>query len=98
MADRAWRWAPVGLGPLGLTLLFGALVAEGHLNLGGGCKDLFAVIPFLAWSLVFLPSYLFLWWRGRTLLRAVGWAAALSTAVVVAAWAVLLVVVSLKLA
>lgn len=97
MAGRSWRWAPVGLGPLGLTLLFGFLVAEGHLNLGGGCKDLFAVIPLLLWSLIFLSAYLLFWWRGRPPLRAAAWAAALSTAGVVAAWAVLFAVESLKL-
>lgn len=97
MAERRWHWVPGGLVPLGLALLFGALVTEGHLNFGGGDKDIFLVLPLLVWSIVFLPVYLVLWWLRRSPGRAAGWAAAISTAVVVLAWIVLFIVVSVRL-
>lgn len=71
--------------PLLLTVLFGWLVMEGILNLGGGEKDVFLVFPLLLWSLVFLCCFLLLWWRRSTLGRTVALSAGIATGFVVAA-------------
>jgi len=79
----------VAFTPLVLTCLVAWLTMEGHLNLGGGCKDAFIVLPLLIWSLVFFVCYLVLWWRGSTFRRLVVTSSVVATAVVVAAWIML---------
>ncbi|MBI4964695.1 MAG: hypothetical protein HY913_15555 [Desulfomonile tiedjei] len=76
----------VAVSPLLFTLLFAWLVMEGHLNLGGGCKDIFVAIPLLVWSLAFLICYVVLWWRGRALGRSVAIASVVATGLVLVAW------------
>jgi hypothetical protein len=71
--------------PLLLTLLFGWLVMEGNLNLGGGEKDVFLLFPLLLWSLVYLCCFLLLWWRRSALGRTVALSAAIATGLVIAA-------------
>lgn len=51
--------------PLLATPVFGHLLAEGLLNLGGGDKDILMVIPWLAWSILHL-GYSILFWIRRT--------------------------------
>ena len=61
-----------GFLPLALTAAFGFLLAEGHLDLGGGEKDIVWVIPCALWSLLYAISSLVLWTRrwplGRSIL------------------------------
>lgn len=65
----------VSLLPLALTPALGFLLAEGYVNLGGGCKDIFAVIPLLVWAFGYFIFSLVFWWKGAALLRAVLYAA-----------------------
>jgi hypothetical protein len=46
------------------------LFAAGHLDLGGGEKDLVWVLPWLSWSLLFAASSFILWHRGWPISRA----------------------------
>ena len=49
--------------PLALTPLLGFFIAEGYLNFGGGEKDLFLLIPWMVWSVVYFVLFLILWRR-----------------------------------
>jgi hypothetical protein len=42
-----------------LTPVWGYLLADGTINLGGGDKDIFILIPYLLWSVLYLASGLF---------------------------------------
>lgn len=75
--------------PLLLTFLIAALLMEGHLNAGGGEKDILLAIPLLLWSLVFLVSSAALGWRGVALGRATAVSAGIATALVVLLWLVI---------
>jgi hypothetical protein len=52
--------------PLALTPLLAILISEGYLNLGGGCKDIILLIPWLLWSLLYSVFFIVLWIRGRS--------------------------------
>ena len=73
----------VAVTPLSLSILFGWLVAGGHLNLGGGEKDIFLAAPLLLWSLVFLFCYIVLWWRGIPFRRLIVISSAVATVLMV---------------
>ena len=46
--------------PLALTPLWGYLLTEGIINLGGGEKDLLVLIPYVLWCLLYLVAGFFL--------------------------------------
>ena len=87
----------LGIAPLLLTGLFGWLVAESYLNLGGGEKEIVLVIPLGVWSLAFLCCYLVLWWRGSATARSVAAASGVATALLLAAGVALFGVSGLRL-
>lgn len=86
----------LALAPFGFTALFGWLTMEGHLNFGGGEKDIFLLIPLLLWSLVWFFSVLVLWWRRSPVERSLKLSAAFATATVVIGWVILFAVALLK--
>ena len=65
MMNRLIRIATAIL-PLALAPLLLWLIAGGHIDLGGGEKDLVWILPWVLWSLVFAVSCFVLWWRGWT--------------------------------
>ena len=67
----------VAVTPLLLTFLFAWFVVEG--DYFGNDKDIVLVVPLLAWSLVFLLTFIILWWRKFTLGRSVVISAAVAT-------------------
>jgi hypothetical protein len=80
----------LALVPLALTPLWGFLLGEGYVNLGAGCKDILALIPWVVWALGFLAS-LVCWRRGTPLLKTLGYAAAGATGFMVSLWLVLFI-------
>ena len=72
----------IALLPLLLTASF-AWLLSGRFSLSGGEKDIFLALPLLLWSLLFLCSYLALWWRKATNGRAVSVSAAVATGLTV---------------
>ncbi len=80
----------LAVAPLLLTLLFGWLMMEGHLNFGSGEKDVFLVLPLLLWSLVYLCSCLVMCVRRSPLVRSLVLSASVATGGVVVAWLLLL--------
>ncbi|MBM4284208.1 MAG: hypothetical protein FJ128_03010 [Deltaproteobacteria bacterium] len=70
----------LGLLPLALTPAVFFLLAEGYLNLGGGCKDIWAAVPWGLWSLNYFVIWLLCWRRGTSLPRSLAWAAGGATA------------------
>lgn len=64
--------------PLLITIAAAWAVTLGPLSLGGGEKDIFLVLPFAIWSILFAVSSVVLWWRGMALARASKLAALLS--------------------
>ena len=89
--NRLFRIATAIL-PLALAPLLLWLIAGGHVDLGGGEKDLIWILPWVLWSLVFAMSCLFLWHRGwphsRSLLRSaiIGFGSVLLAGIVLAAF------------
>ena len=73
----------IALGPLLLTLLLGWLTVGG-MSLGAGEKDVFLLLPLLAWSLFFLVAYSVQWRRGAASMRGALWAAMVATALLLA--------------
>ncbi|MFC1885283.1 hypothetical protein ACFL2O_10990 [Thermodesulfobacteriota bacterium] len=49
--------------PISLTPLWGYLIADGHLNFGGGEKDLFLLIPWMVWSFLYMLIFIIGWIR-----------------------------------
>lgn len=89
------RW-PGGLLPLALTPLWALAIGEGMVDLGGGDKDVFWLLPWTLWSLVFLVAFAPRWrWRGGCA-RRLAVAAGIATAAVFAVWLGLLGVVGLS--
>lgn len=68
----------IALAPLLLTLLLGWLTVRG-LSLGAGEKDVFLMLPLLAWALVFFFACCVYWWRGAEPMRAALRAAVVAT-------------------
>jgi hypothetical protein len=75
--------------PLLITVLLAWLVMAGYLNLGGGEKDIFLVVPLLIWSMVYLCCFLALWLRRSSIGRSVAVSAGFATGLVVIAFVVL---------
>ena len=76
--------------PLALTPLLGFLISEGYLNLGGGCKDIILLIPWLLWSLVYSLFFIVLWIRGRSFGRLIAYSIAGASGVIVLVWIIML--------
>ncbi len=76
--------------PLALTPLWGFLISEGYLNLGGGCKDIILLIPWLLWSLFYSVFFIVLWIRGRSLGQLTAYSVAGASGVIVLVWIVML--------
>jgi hypothetical protein len=75
--------------PLALTPVLGFLISDGYLNLGGGCKDIILLIPWLLWSLVYSLFFIVLWIRGRSLGRLTAYSIAGASGVIVLVWIML---------
>lgn len=76
--------------PLLLTPVFGFLLAEGHLNLGGGEKDLLLLLPWLLWSILFILCGALLRKRPVSYGRWLGTSLAYSFGIIALLWAALL--------
>jgi hypothetical protein len=70
--------------PLILTPALGFLLAEGHVDLGGGEKDALWVLPWAIWSLLYAASSFVLWARHWPWQRALPRSAAVATAGILA--------------
>ena len=70
----------LGLLPLALTPGVFFLVAEGYVNLGGGCKDIIIVFPWLLWSISYFIFFMIAVWRSQALLRSAAYGAVGATA------------------
>jgi hypothetical protein len=72
--------------PLAISPALFFLIAEGHLNFGGGEKDILLLVPWLIWSLIYAIVFGILWARGWPARRSVAYAASLATALILVAW------------
>lgn len=86
----------LAVAPLLLSLLFGWLVMDGHLNFGGGDKEILLAVPLLFWAVAYLGCYVTLWWRRSTLGRNLALSVSFATIFLVIAWLVLFGVVWLQ--
>jgi hypothetical protein len=75
--------------PLGLTPVLGFLLAEGYVNLGAGCKDIVALIPWLVWALAYFICSMVLWWKGAPVLMGTLYAAAGATGILILLFVIL---------
>jgi hypothetical protein len=76
----------VAITPLLVTLLFAWFVMAG--DYFGNDKDIILVVPILAWSLIFLLTYIIFWWRKFTLGRTFVISAIVATgsAILISVW------------
>ncbi|OFW27724.1 MAG: hypothetical protein A3J28_04545 [Acidobacteria bacterium RIFCSPLOWO2_12_FULL_60_22] len=72
--------------PLGLTPIWGFLIAEGYLNFGGGEKDLLLLLPWLVWSILYGIIFAACWIKKFPIRRGLGYAAGGASILVVVAW------------
>ena len=77
--------------PLALTPLLGFLIAEGYLNFGGGEKDLFLLILWMVWSLVYFVLFLILWRRKFSIKKGCDYAAVGATGALALIYGVILI-------
>ena len=77
--------------PLALTPLLGFLIAEGYLNFGGGEKDLFLLIPWMVWSVVYFVLFLILWRRRFSIKKGCDYAAVGATVALALIYVVILI-------
>lgn len=77
--------------PLALPPAFGFLLAEGYVNLGGGCKDILMLIPWIVWAVAYFVGSLVFWWKGAPILRAVLSAAVWATGFLALLFVILLI-------
>lgn len=84
--------------PLALTPLLMFAIADGYLNFGSGEKDLFMLLPWMLWSLVFALSAFVLWWRRWPHRRALVRSAWMGLAALGVAGGALVAIVSLGVA
>ncbi len=77
--------------PLALTPLLGFLIAHGYLNFGGGEKDLFLLIPWIVWSVVYFVLFLIFWRRKLSIQKGCGYAALGATGALVLIYVVMLI-------
>ena len=64
----------LSIAPLAVTPLLGSLIAAGHLNFGGGEKDILLLIPWLVWSAVYFVLFLIFWRRKFSIQKGCGYA------------------------
>ena len=77
--------------PFALTPLLGFLIAEGYLNFGGGEKDLFLLIPWMVWSVVYFVLFLILWRREFSINKGCDYAAVGATGALALIYGVILI-------
>ncbi|UCG07787.1 MAG: hypothetical protein JSV83_03810 [Desulfobacterales bacterium] len=80
----------LSIAPLSMTPLWGYLIAEGYLNFGGGEKDLFLLIPWIFWSLIYAIVFVFFWLRKATIIKTLVWSVCSATGLVFLTWLVML--------
>ena len=80
-----WRFL-LGIAPLGFTPLLAFLIAEGHLNFGGGEKDLLLLIPWTLWAIIYSIIYVVQWIRKANIIRGVYISAVGATGLIVLLW------------
>ncbi|MEW6076642.1 MAG: hypothetical protein AB1724_02390 [Thermodesulfobacteriota bacterium] len=71
--------------PAALTPLWGFLIADGYLNFGSGDKDLFLLVPWSLWALLYTIIFIAAWIKRKNtgtivLYSSVGAAGILATA------------------
>lgn len=71
--------------PTLLTPVWGYFLADGTINLGGGDKDIFVLIPYLLWSVLYLVSGVF--FLKCSIRRMTGEALLYSLGIMLALWA-----------
>jgi hypothetical protein len=69
--------------PFLLTWPLGWATMEGHLNFGGGEKDVFLLIPWLLWSIIHAIIGAVFWKRGRELWQSTWMSAALAAGIAI---------------
>lgn len=67
--------------PLSMTPFIGFGLADGYINLGGGCKDILGLIPWILWSLAYFLFFIVFWRKKFTLIRTTAYAAAGATGI-----------------
>jgi hypothetical protein len=67
--------------PFLLTWPLGWATMEGYLNFGGGEKDIFLLVPWLLWSIIYAIIGAVFWKRGRALWQSTWMAAVLAAGI-----------------
>ena len=74
-----------------LTPILGYLIAEGHLNFGGGEKDLFLLIPWVIWAFIYLLIFIIAWIKHKNIKVIVLYSIGGATGILALVWGVLFI-------
>jgi len=85
MRDTALRLGICFL-PFVFTPVWGFLIADSYLNFGGGEKDLFLLIPWLIWSLIYLLIFVVSWLKRYSIKRGLCFSAGGATVILGVIW------------
>jgi hypothetical protein len=77
--------------PAALTPLWLFLIAEGYLNFGSGDKDIFVLIPWVLWSLLYAVFFIAAWIKRKSTGAILLQAAAGATVMLAVAWGALFI-------
>jgi hypothetical protein len=74
--------------PLLLTPVWGYLIADGYLNFGAGEKDLFLLVPWMVWALLYLVIFIGAWTKRKNMKIALLYSVVGATGILVLVWMV----------
>ena len=77
--------------PLALTPLWAFLISDSYLNFGAGEKDLFLLVPWMVWSLLYLIFFILFWIKRFALIRLLAFAAGFATTAFLLIWVIMYV-------
>ncbi len=79
------------LAPMMLTPIWGYLISDGYLNFGGGEKDLFLLLPWILWSLIYSLIFIVAWAKRKKIKVVFLSAVAGATGLLAVTWMVLFI-------
>jgi hypothetical protein len=72
-----------------LTPIWAYLISDGYLDFGGGEKDLFLLIPWIVWSLIYLLIFIVVWIKQKKIKYIVIYSVSGASGILAFAWVIL---------
>jgi len=75
--------------PTSLTPLWAYLIAEGFFNFGGGEKDLLLIIPWMAWSFIYMTIFIVTWTKKIAIKKGILYSIGIAASGIAVIWIVM---------